>query len=66
MKDFVSIVKSISTEEFIRFWGEMSIKIYQRQFKNSDISGLKATIKLPLEIQQYGFIQRNVEVMLSA
>ena len=66
MKDFVSIVKSISTEEFIRFWGEMSIKIYQRQLKDSDKRGLKATIKLPLEIQQYGFIQRNVEVMLSA
>ena len=37
--------KKYLNEEFIRFWGEMSI---------------------PLEIQKYGFIQRNVEVMLSA
>lgn len=66
MKSFVSIVKSISTEEFIKFWGEMSIKIYQRQLKDSDKNGLKATINFPLKIHQYGFIQRNVEVMLSA
>lgn len=66
MKDFVSFVKNISTEEFIKFWGEMSIKIYQRQLKDFDENGLRATINFPLKIQQYGFIQRNVEVMLSA
>ena len=25
MKDFVSFVKNTSTEEFIKFWGEMSM-----------------------------------------
>lgn len=58
VKDFVSFVKNISTEEFIKFWGEMSIKIYQRR--------LKETINFPLKIHQHGFIQRSVEVMLSA
>lgn len=48
VKDFVSFVKNISTEEFIKFWGEMSIKIYQRQLKDSDENGLKATINFPL------------------
>lgn len=50
VKDFVSFVKNISTEEFIKFWGEMSIKIYQRQLKDSDENGLKATINFPLKI----------------
>ena len=44
----------------------MSIKIYQKQLKNTDKNELKATINFPLKIHQYGFIQRNVEVMLSA
>ena len=66
MKDYVSFVKNTSTEEFIKFWGEMSIKIYQKQLKNTDKSELNATINFPLKIHQYGFIQRNVEVMLSA
>ena len=66
MKDFVSFVKNTSTEEFIKFWGEMSIKIYQEQQKNTDENELKATINFPLKIHQYGVIQRNVEVKLSA
>lgn len=66
MKDFVSFVKNTSTEEFIKFWGEMSIKIYQKQLKSTDENELKATINFPLKIQQYGFIQRNIEVILSA
>ena len=41
MKDFVSFVKNTSTEEFIKFWGEMSIKIYQKQLKNTDKSELR-------------------------
>lgn len=66
MKDFVSFVKNISTEDFIKFWGEMSIKIYRKQIENSDPTGLKATIDFPMKICQYGFIERNVDVMLSA
>jgi hypothetical protein len=66
VKDFVSFVKNTSTEEFIKFWGEMSIKIYQKQLKSTDENELKATINFPLKIQQYGFIQRNIEVILSA
>lgn len=66
MKDFVSFVKNTSTEEFVEFWGEMSIKIYQKQLKNNDENELKATINFPLKINQYGFIQQNIEVMLSA
>lgn len=66
MKDFISFVKNTSTEEFIKFWGEMSIKIYQKQLKSADENEIKATINFPLEIHQYGFLQRNVEVMLSA
>ena len=66
VKDFVSFVKNISTEEFIKFWGEMSIKIYQRRLKDFDENGLKETINFPLKIHQHGFIQRSVEVMLSA
>ena len=66
VKYFVSFVKNISTEEFIKFWGEMSIKIYQRRLKDFDENGLKETINFPLKIHQHGFIQRSVEVMLSA
>lgn len=66
MKDFISFVKNTSTEEFIKFWGEMSIRIYQKQLKSIDENELKATIKFPLKINQYGFIPQNVKVMLSA
>ena len=45
MKDFISFVKNTSTEEFIKFWGEMSIKIYQKQLKSTDENELKATIQ---------------------
>lgn len=44
----------------------MSIKIYQKQLNSAGENEIKATIKIPLEIHQYGFLQRNVEVMLSA
>ena len=66
MKDSISFVKNTSTEEFIKFGGEMSIKIYQKQLKSADENEIKATINFPLEIHQYGFLQRNVEVMISA
>ena len=66
MKDFDSFVKKTSTEEFIKYWGEISIKIYQQQLKKADKNGLNAMINIPLKIRQYGFIQRNAEVTLSA
>lgn len=56
MKDFVSFVKNTSTEEFNKFWGEMSIKIYQKQLKNTDKNELKATINFSLKIHQYGIL----------
>ncbi len=66
MKDFISIVKNISTEEFIKFWGELSIEIYWKQLSCINQDKLNATMKIPLKIYQYGFIQRDVEVSLSA
>lgn len=66
MKDFISLVKSISTEEFIRFWGEISIKLYQKQLKSNSENEQTAMIKLPIKMYQYGFIKRNVELILSA
>lgn len=66
MKDFVSCVKNISTEEFIRFWGEVSIQIYHKQLKENDKNDLKAAMHFPLNIHKYGFLEGNVDVMLLA
>ena len=53
---FCFFCKKYFNWEFIKFWGEMSIKIYQKQLKNTDKNELKATINFPLKIHQYGFI----------
>lgn len=65
MKDFVSYIKDISTEKFIKFWGEVSILIYQKHFKSRAEEKLTDMMEFPLLVNHYGKIE-NVPVMVTA
>ena len=65
MKDFVSYIKNISTEEFIKFWGEISILIYQKQLNSMAEEKLTDTMDFPLLVNHYGKME-NVPVMVTA
>ena len=65
MKDFVSYIKDISTEKFIKFWGEVSILIYQKHFKSRAEEKLTDMMEFPLLVNHYGKIE-NVSVMVTA
>lgn len=52
MKDFISVIKNISTEEFIRFWGEVSIQIFKKDFRINDENVIRGTLRFPLKTRQ--------------
>ena len=65
MKDFVNYVKNYSTRDFIYFFSEVSIEIYKKQL-NVPEAELRCSITFPLNAILYGFMHRQVQVMLSA
>lgn len=65
MSNFISYIKNISTEEFIKFWGEISIQIYEKQMKSRAGEKLTSTIDIPLLVNHYGKT-KYVPVMLTA
>ena len=65
MKDFISYIKNFSTREFINFFSEISIELYKKQQAKSE-GELMCNMTFPLDILKYGFVHKQVQVMLSA
>ena len=65
MKDFISFIKDYPTRDFIYFFSKISIEIYKKQLKNSD-KAMNCCMNFPLNIIEFGFVHKQVMVMLSA
>ena len=65
MKDFITFVKKYSTRDFIYLLSRISIEIYKKQL-NHDDDEMNCCMKFPLDIMEFGFIPKQVSVMLSA
>lgn len=65
MKDFISLVKEYAVRDFIYFFAELSIKIFNKQ-RESSKEHLNCCLDFPINIIQHGFIHRQVGVTLSA
>lgn len=65
MKKFETYIKNYSTRDFIYFWAQKSIEIFNKQMKSSDVN-LSCCLMLPFNAIVHGFIHKKVEIMLSA
>ena len=65
MKDFESFIKNYATRDFIYYFAQKSIDMWGGQLKEGDLD-MGCNIKVPLNIIQYGFLQKRVDVMLAA
>lgn len=63
MKDFISYIKKFETRNVIEYFAELSICIFNNQFKDEEE---KCSMTFPLEIFEFGFVHKIVPVMLSA
>lgn len=65
MKDFISYIKNYSTRDFIYLFSKLSIEIYKKQLSHNK-EDMNCCMKIPLEIIEFGFVKKQVLVMLSA
>lgn len=65
MKNFISFIKDYSTRDFIYFFAEESISIFNKQIK-LPTKDLRCSKIYPFNAILHGFIHKEVEVMLSA
>ena len=65
LKDFISYIKNYSTREFIYFFSGITIELYKKQLYMPKTE-LECSVKFPLNIIKHGFINQQVEVILSA
>ena len=65
MKDFISFIKNYPTRDFIYLFSKISIEIYKKQLKH-DEEDMNCCMNFPLKIIEFGFVQKQVMVMLSA
>ena len=65
MKDLISYIKGYSTRDFIYFFAEESISIFNNQVE-TPVKGLNCTKTYPLNAILHGFMRKKVDVMLSA
>lgn len=65
MKDFISFIKNYPTRDFIYLFSKISIEIYKKQLKHNE-EDMNCCMNFPLNIIGFGFVQKQVMVMLSA
>lgn len=65
MKDFISFIKEYSTRDFIYYFAEESISIFNSQLK-LPAKDLRSNKTFSIDAVLHGFIHKKVEVMLSA
>lgn len=65
MKDFISFIKNYPTRDFIYLFSKISIEIYKKQLKHNE-EDMNCCMNFPLNIIEFGFVQKQVMVMLSA
>ena len=65
MKDFISFIKNYPTRDFIYLFSKISIEIYKKQLKHNE-EDMICCMNFPLNIIEFGFVQKQVVVMLSA
>lgn len=65
MKDFITFIKKYSTRDFIYLFSKISIEIYREQLKHNE-EDMNCCMNFPLKIVEFGFVQKQVMVMLSA
>lgn len=65
MKKFETYIKKYSTRDFIYFWAQKSIEIFDKQIKSPDVN-LSCCLTFPANAIVHGFIHKKVEIILSA